>query len=148
MDKPLLNDPAQFPTDELLAELLKKSKLALDIFNKTINDEYPKLTIQWNYYNDGKSWLCKISKQKKTICWISIWNEFFKIVFYFTDKNSSDIQELEIVESLKNSFNTNKNIGKLRPLIVEVSEPSVLESVFILIAYKCNAQYNSENKMV
>jgi hypothetical protein len=39
-----------------------------------------KLIIEWDYYKDGKSWLCKIINKKKTICWLSIKNTGIKMV--------------------------------------------------------------------
>ena len=33
-----------------------------------------------------KAWLYKVTKKKKTICWVSIYDNKFKTGFYFSDK--------------------------------------------------------------
>jgi hypothetical protein len=53
------------------------------------------------HYNDGKAWLCKLAHKKKTVCWVSIWDKFFKTIFYFTAKNDRDIEALPIASDVR-----------------------------------------------
>lgn len=36
------------------------------------------LSPEWRYYNDGKSWLCKMLSKKKNLFWLSIWEGCFR----------------------------------------------------------------------
>ncbi|MDR0515524.1 MAG: DUF3788 domain-containing protein [Fibromonadaceae bacterium] len=77
--------------------------------------------LEWNYYNDGKSWLGKILNKKKNLCWLSAWNTGFKLTFFFTEKTINGIQELEIDDEIKDMAKNNKPTGKLFPVIILIS---------------------------
>lgn len=136
MDRPLLNDKSDYPNDDVLLRYLGKSKTVWDVFSGEISSTFPTMSLEWNYYNDGKAWLCKLVHKKKTVCWISIWSKFFKVAFYFTDKNSRDIKGLNIDQDLKAQYRSNKSIGKLKPLTIDVKTKKALSDVFELIRYK------------
>jgi len=136
MDKPLLNDEKEFPDEKVLSKYLGKTKTVWDEFINLISSEHPTFALEWRYYKDGKSWLCKLTKKKKTICWISIRDKFFKVTFYFTEKNDHDVNKLEIDQDLKDTYAQNRNIGKLKPLTIEVKNEKALRSIQELIRYK------------
>jgi hypothetical protein len=136
MDRPLLNDKNEYPDDDVLTKYLGKTKAAWDLFVTKISSDYGTMSLEWRYYNDGEAWLCKLVHKKKTVCWISIWQNYFKIAFYFTDKHNKDINNLKIDQGLKNNYMSNKSIGKLKPLAIEVKTKKVLSNVFELIKYK------------
>jgi Protein of unknown function (DUF3788) len=136
MDKPLLNDAKEFPDEKVLAKYLGKTRSAWEEFLNLVSSADPSLDLVWNYYRDGNAWLCKLTKKKKTICWISIWDKFFKVTFYFTEKNDRDINDLRIDCELKNSYATSKSIGRLKPLTIEVKSKKRLRDVAELIGYK------------
>ena len=83
METQLLRDPQIFPTEDVLKNALEPD--AYEVFASFMNvitsAEYG-LTYEWRYYNDGKSWLCKILHKKKTVMWLSVWDGFFKISFF------------------------------------------------------------------
>lgn len=70
--KQLLRDPEKIPNACLLKEILSgplfQTYLELQNIFTIIG-----LSSEWRYYNDGKSWLCKVTHKKKTIVWISLW---------------------------------------------------------------------------
>jgi hypothetical protein len=136
MNKPNLNDSTRYPDDAVLAEYLGKTKSVWDEFQKLVAIKFPSLSFSWNFYKDGNAWLCKLVDRKKTICWISIWDNFFKVTFYFNEKNSEDIKKLKIDETLKEIYFNAKNIGKLKPLTMEVSNKKILKDIAELINYK------------
>jgi hypothetical protein len=136
MDRPLLNDKSEYPNDDVLLQYLGKGKSNWDTFVAQISSTFAAMTMEWNFYNDGKSWLCKLVYKKKTVCWISVWEKYFKTTFYFTDKNTQDIKRLEIDKNLKSAYLSNKSFGKLKPLTVDVKTKKALTDVFELIRYK------------
>jgi hypothetical protein len=138
MDAPLLNDPAISPTKKVLETVLGKSYPAYEELINTIETEKYALTPLWNYYNDGKAWLCKVQFKKKTVFWLSVWDKYFKMGFYFTEKNCKGIFEMDINENIKKEFKENKPIGKLFPLGLSIHKKAQLKDALKIIEYKKN----------
>jgi hypothetical protein len=135
MEQVLLHDEHEFPSDEVLAKHLGKAKSAWDAFASSplVGHE---MALEWRYYRDGHSWLCKAVRKKKTVCWVSVWHGFFKTTFYFTAKNDGDIEALAIAPELKAAYRAHPPIGKLRPMTVEVKNKKALQDVYALMDYK------------
>jgi hypothetical protein len=136
METQLLRDQHTFPSTEVLKNALKDSYEVYEELIQTITNTQYGLTIEWNYYKDGKAWLCKVQYKKKTIFWLSVWDEFFKTGFYFTKKNSSGVVALDIKKSLKEKLISNKSIGKLIPLTIDLNKKAQLKDVLTIIEYK------------
>lgn len=131
-----MNNKDEFPDDKILLKVLDKSKVLWDEWVTTLSVDFPSASVEWNYYKDGGAWLGKLVQKKKTVCWISVWDKFFKISFYFTEKNDKDIKNLKIDQRLKDDYFSHTPVGKLKPLIVEVKTKKTLNDVRELIRYK------------
>ncbi|MBI9105171.1 MAG: DUF3788 family protein [Spirochaetales bacterium] len=71
-----LRDENIYPDENVLCKILDESyesytKL-LELFGN--ND----MNYEWRYYHDGKAWLCKVQKKKRTIVWMSAWKGYMK----------------------------------------------------------------------
>jgi len=95
-----LTDQNVYPDDDVLQSVLGKSYDAycdmLMLFDA--NDIF----YEWRYYKDGKSWLCKVQKKKRTIIWISVCKGYLKATIYFPEKYIDGLYHLEIAEETKN----------------------------------------------
>jgi hypothetical protein len=136
METKLLRDQQVFPTREVLENALGKSYPAFDGLTEILTGDPYGLTTEWRYYNDGKAWLNKVCHKKKTIFWLSVWDQYFKTTFYFSEKTGEGISELHIEEALKASFHRSRPIGKLIPLTVTIREKEQIEDVIKIAAYK------------
>lgn len=136
MERPLLNDRNAFPDDQVLAKHLGKTKTVWDAFVAGVGAKLPEASLEWRYYNDGGAWLCKLTRKKKTVCWISVWDKCFRITFYFMAKSDEDIEDLAISADAKRSYCTRESTGKLKPFAVEVRTRRALADVFVLAKYK------------
>ena len=87
MENLILTDPMVNPENDVLENALGKNYNRYKEFIDKINAQ--NLIVEWNYYNDGKSWLGKILNKKKNLCWLSVWNTGFKLTFYFTEKTTA-----------------------------------------------------------
>ncbi len=132
-ERPLLKDKEIFPDDTVLMHHLGKTFKIWSAFLELLKTEYPEIRLDWKYYNDGKSWLCKASRKSKTICWISVWDQYFKISFFFTDKAHDLISSSSIPETLKHQFTRANPATKLKPVVVDIKERSDLNAVEELI---------------
>ena len=132
----LLKDPDVFPSVEMLEKVLDKKYPVIREFINTVESEEINLTPNWRYYKDGKAWFCKITLKKKTVVWLSVWSDCFKVAFYFTEKSGGGIPGLRIDDSIKEFYLNHKPIGKLKPIVVEVRSKSQLVDINTLIKYK------------
>ncbi|HBY01939.1 MAG TPA: hypothetical protein DEG92_05265 [Rikenellaceae bacterium] len=136
METQLLREEYPFPDAGILKKKLGDIYDVYAGFVSVITAEPYNLLPEWNYYKDGKAWLCKITFRKKTVIWLSVCDDCFKVTFYFTDKSKSGIEELEISPSIKESFLKSKNIGKLIPLGIAIRENSQVDDVLKIIEFK------------
>lgn len=134
MERPLLNDANIYPTDEVLACVLDKSSEVYQSFVSGLPKH--KVDLEWRYYNDSKAWLGKATAKKKTVFWMSVWQGFFRVTFYFTEKTRIGIQNLTVSDEIKTKIENEPVMGKLIPLVFDISEKSQLDDVFALVAYK------------
>jgi hypothetical protein len=114
MSQSILTDKNQFPTDEIIFSHIGKKKVLWISLFEFIQKQYPEFNKEWRYYNDGKSWLLKVTQKAKTIFWLSVIRGTFRITFYFTDKAQKEIQNSSLPLELKDQFKTGKKYGKIR----------------------------------
>ncbi|TVR53836.1 MAG: DUF3788 family protein [Spirochaetaceae bacterium] len=115
-----LKDEQVYPDSQVLERVLGKSYAAycelLALYDRM------ELEPEWRYYKDGKAWLCKVQKKKRTVVWMSAWNGFMQAAVYFPDKDIDEILALGIEETTREKIRTTKNVGKTRPCIFEIRD--------------------------
>lgn len=133
----LLRNPEEFPSDEVLKDALGDAIYkVLESFIGTITNEEYGLTPEWRFYNDGKTWLCKIQYKKKTVLWLSVWEGFFKVSFYFSEKHIDSIAALDISETIKEDFAKPKPSGRLIPMIFDIIDKVQLDDLLTVVRFK------------
>lgn len=131
-----LKDPDVLPTKDVLSENLGTAYNAYEKLINALAAEEFGIVPEWRYYNDGKSWLSKHEFKKKNIFWLSVWENHFKVSFYFTEKNCEGIDALPIDEKIKESLGNPQSIGKLIPLVIDVYYESQIDDLLEIIRYK------------
>jgi hypothetical protein len=134
--KQLLKEPGTEPTDKVLETLI--GERIYNVYKELTGLSISQfgLTPQWRYYNDGKAWLCKVAFKEKTIFWLSLWEHYAKVSFYFTNKTCSRIYDLEISEEIKENLRKSNNTGKLIPLVLKIEEREQLKDLWTIVSYK------------
>ena len=122
------------PDDNVLETALGKKYKIYQTFVDKINEI--NLALEWNYYKDGKNWLCKILNKKKNIAWLSVWDTGFKLTFYFSEKTIEGIYELGIDNQIKKATKEIKPVGKLRPLIIMIENSKIVKDAIEILKYK------------
>ncbi len=133
-EKPILNDPDVFPSEEVLQEALGRDFALYEAFLAGI--AALGLSPEWRYYKDGKAWFCKICDKKKTVCWLSVWQGYFLTGFYFTEKYVETVCALDISEAVKADFLSQKPIGLLIPCALKITGEVNLRDALTLAACK------------
>jgi hypothetical protein len=136
MEKPLLNDPGMPPSEDLLKGVLKSVYPVYEEMLEVITGEEYGLVPQWNYYKDGKAWLCKVGFKKKTVFWLSVWDGYFKAGFYFVERHCPGVIELDIDKSIKEEFKSKKPFGTLFPLAITFTSKEQIKDLLKIIEYK------------
>lgn len=136
MEEPCLADKAEYPDDRVLGHYLGDAKDAWDAFASLLASSYPDLTPEWRYYNDGKSWLCKIVRKSGTVCWVSVYRGKFKTTFYFPDRAEDLILKSSIRKNYKEQFANARHFGKTRGLTVDIRKVTDLSTTKKLIELK------------
>jgi hypothetical protein len=129
-----LTDENIFPNESVLKRVLGRSFDAyLELLKLYANHD---LTWEWRYYRDGKAWLCKVQKTKRTIVWMSAWKGYMKAAIYFPERYVDDIFKLGISDDTKNRILKTKNVGKSKPCIFEIKNKKALKDLVKVMKFK------------
>jgi len=138
MDKPVLYDPAVFPTDEVLASHLGKAMSSFALLLQFNRTNFPEFVEQWKYYNDGKSWLLNVSRKKKTLFWLSVKDGSFRTTFYLNSKAAQLVPDSNVPQRLKDQFKKSEG-ERFRAITVEIKTRKDVEVYRKMLALKMAA---------
>jgi len=133
METQLLRKPEIFPSRDVLKNALGEVHGVLEELEKRLAQSDFGLTFEWHYYKDSKAWLCKVVHRKKTIFWLSVWDGFFKVSFYFLQRHLEGIAALGIDEG---SFSLKDEWGKMIPLIFNINDKKQFPDLLKVAAFK------------
>ena len=137
-DELQLRDENVCPDQELLQKVLGFSYPAfvalLELFDRN------GLTHEWRYYKDGKAWLCKVKKKKKTIAWMSARKGYMIATIYLPLRLLNELLELDISEPSKENIQNTKNVGKSKPCSFELRDEAVLVDFEKVMQFKIKAK--------
>ena len=137
METHLLRDPEIFPSMEVLRNALGKVYDVLEELQTQLTQDTYALTFDWHYYNDGKSWLCKVSHKKKTVFWLSVWEGFVQTGFFFLERHLEGLAALNIDE---NGFTMEKPCGKMLPLVFRIHQHEQIADLLKVVEFKKKAK--------
>jgi hypothetical protein len=146
-EKQLLRDQIIEPTDEIIADGLGAAN---DVYVKFIEElkEYDITLMDWRFYNDGKAWLSKGehkwttlrgANKVKPIFWLSIWEGFFRISFFFSTSVKDELQSLPISQETKEIIENAKPMGKTMrfiPVVIDITADGQLSDVYIIAQFR------------
>ncbi|HEX2394341.1 MAG TPA: DUF3788 family protein [Bacteroidales bacterium] len=136
MEPLVLSDKSKFPTDDLIFSIIGKNSEYWNKLMEGIHEKFPGATGQWNYYNDGKNWLFKMVLKKKTLFWIGILSNTFRITFYFGAKAESLITASDLSDTIKQQYLTGQRFGKIRCITFKVEDPSQIDEAIKITEIK------------
>ena len=125
-----LTDSAIYPDSSVIKQALGRHYEWYEKFMAGVSEKG--LSAEWRYYNDSKSWLCKVVQKKKTVCWLSVWDTGLMLTFYFTEKTIEGINQLNI----QTHFERAKPVGILFPVILKLDSAEKLSDAFKVLEYK------------
>jgi hypothetical protein len=138
METPVLTNKNLYPTEELFFSNLGKTITLWQSVFDYIHSSHPEMTEQWKYYNDGKSWLMKVSSKSKTVCWVSVIKNSFRMTFYLNDRAEKLIMQSKIPDELKKQYLAGRKIKKINGLTVIFKSKKDVETAKKLFFIKLN----------
>ncbi len=135
-EKGILSDRNVLPTDEYIFSLIGNNKEHWNRIMDYLSGNFSNIAGNWNYYNDGKQWLFKMVQKKKTIFWLSVIPETFRITFYFGDKAEPFIENSDLTTEIKDGFRTAHRYGKIRPITIRITCEQDVDNVLKLVELK------------
>ncbi|MDP4222086.1 MAG: DUF3788 family protein [Bacteroidota bacterium] len=132
----VLGDKNVYPSDEKIFSIIGDIKDVWLMTMKYVKDNYEGSIGEWRFYNDGNQWLFKMQYKKKTLFWIGVLENTFRITFYFGNKGEPVITSSTLPDKIKNDFVNGKRYGNIRAISLKVSGISDLENIYKLINLK------------
>ncbi len=129
MEELVLTDKNIYPAEEIIFTHIKKSKSNWNSIFKFIHTNHPELNEEWRYYNDGKSWLLKVTLKTKTIFWLAVVANAFQITFYFSEKAVQSFSKHTISKALDKKIKESKKVGKSIALTFLMNDKQNIELV-------------------
>ena len=136
MEPIVLTDPKVQPTEELIISIIGENSVYWEQLIGYVYKNYFDVSEQWRFYSDGKSWLYRVLLKKKTLYWVGIIKDTFRISFWFGDKAEPVIEASALPESIKEQFRNAKRYAHSRAVSIEVRSPEDFENVVKLIELK------------
>jgi hypothetical protein len=133
MEPLILTDKTITPNDELVFSIIGENRVHWQKLISIVKAKYPDAQEQWNYYNDGKCWLFRMIRKKKTLFWIGILEGTFRITFYFGDKAEPIIEMSDLPDNMKEDFKNGKRFGKIRAISMRVQHAENIENAIKLV---------------
>jgi hypothetical protein len=133
-----LTDGAVYPDEKVLKSVLGRSYRTycalIELFDRN------EMHCEWRYYTDGKAWLCKVQKKKRTIVWMSAWKGFMQATMYIPAKFEEAIYALPISEESRQYLRASRNVGKSKPCTFEIRNQKVLKDFNTVMQFKIQAK--------
>ncbi len=138
MEPLVLTDKAVYPDESLIFSIIGDNSVYWKRLLDSVRESYPASEEVWRYYNDGKNWLFRVILKKKTLFWIGVLEDTFRITFYFGDKAEPVIIKSSLPDDIKSDFITGKRYGNLRAITIKVKNQEDIENALIVSGIKAS----------
>jgi len=135
-DELILEDRNIVPEEVFIFSTIGDKKLVWQEIMNYAHQNYKDVAEEWRYYNDGKRWLFKLTCKKKTIFWLGLMKDTFRVTFYFGDKAEPLILESDLPDTVKKDFIKARRFGSLRAITTTITGPSDIPKICTLIDIK------------
>jgi hypothetical protein len=132
----LLSDKSVYPCDDYIFSLMGERKIHWQRILNHMASEYKDSEGSWNFYNDAKRWLFKMTRKKKTIFWAGLLEDTFRVTFYLGNKAEPAIENSDLPEGVKAEFKTAKRYGLIRPVSFKIKDENDVDNVLKMISLK------------
>jgi hypothetical protein len=136
MEPPVLTDKSVRPTDEFIFSIIGRNRVHWRKLIAGVHEKYPDAEELWKYYIDGHNWLFRMVRKKKTLFWIGVLKDTFRVTFYFGDKAAPLIKNSSLPAAIKEDFDNGRHYGKIRAISMKVQRVEDIENCLKLVDLK------------
>lgn len=136
MEPIVLTDPNVHPNDELVFSIIGENSIYWQQIIDYLYENHFDITEEWRFYNDGKSWLYRTLRKKKTIYWIGVLKDTFRVSFWLSEKALPMIEGSDLPERIKEEYRNAKPFNHSRCVTVIMGSDEEFENVLKLIELK------------
>jgi len=136
MEPIVLLDKMVRPTDEIVFSIIGDKSILWQEIRTYLCEHHTDITEEWNFYNDGKAWLFRTLKKKKTIFWIGVLKDTFRVSFWLGERAESMIELSELPDYLKEEYRNARRYKIGRSLSITMSNQEDVINVIRLIDIK------------
>jgi len=136
METKSLLDETVTPNDELVFSIIGDKELIWRQTMSYLYDNSNDISEVWRFYKDEKSWLFRTLKKKKTIFWIKVLDETFRIAFWFANRLEPIILESNLPQRMEKAYLSSKTFNKSRSIYIDVQDLKDFENIKTLINLK------------
>lgn len=129
-----LRDIAVFPDKKVLSDVLGAAFEAYEALMLLF--EQHGMMAEWRYYNDGKAWLCKVQLKKRTIVWMSAWQNSLQATIYVSSKFLDGLNSLPLSDRGKQVIQGSPFVGKSKACTFIFGSLEKLTDFETLVEYK------------
>lgn len=124
MEPLVLTDPNIQPTDELIFSIIGENSIYWQQLIDYLYDHHSDISEQWRFYNDGKCWLYRTLRKKKTIYWVGVQKDTFRVSVYIPEKAEQLIEASDLSERVKEEYRNaeRSSFGRAITVIMHSSE--------------------------
>ena len=133
MEKLVLTDKSIPPTDDLIFSIIGRNRIYWQKLIAGVHQNYPDSQELWKYYNDGKSWLFRMIRKKKTLFWIGVLKDTFRVSFYFGEKAEPLIRNSGLPQKIVDDFISGQNLGKIIAISIKIQRADDIENCIKLV---------------
>ena len=131
-----LKDKDIYPDEKVLESIIGDSyQYYLSLLK--LFDEY-ELNVEWRYYHDGKTWLCKVQKKKKTMIWMSAWPGYMQATIYVPESRMQEVWDLDLSARATERIKAAARVGKSQPCIFDIRDELAVQDLEKVLLLKLN----------
>ena len=127
--QPTLTDQTQVPTEAVVRSHLGESGLLWKALFDRIHEAHAGFGEEWRYYRDGRSWLLKVTRRSRTICWVSVGKGAFAVTVYLPAHVAQQVAGSSLPADLKAQFLEADPAARTRGITVVFRQDSDLSAV-------------------
>jgi hypothetical protein len=136
MEPLVLTDKSVVPTDDLVFSIIGNNSVYWKNLLASVRQKYPSAEEVWKFYKDGNNWLFRVILKKKTLFWIAVYEDTFRITFYFGDKAEPAIENSSLTNEMKDSFKNGPRYGKIRAISFKVKSTEDVNQALVVAGIK------------
>ena len=136
MEPIVLTDPNVQPTEDVIFSIIGENKVFWLKIVEYLYEHHFDITEEWRFYNDGKSWLYRTLRKKKTIYWVGVQKNTFRVSFWLSEKALPMIEASSLPDRIKEEYQNAKPFNHSRCITVIMGSEEDFENVLKLIVLK------------